>query len=299
MQIKDIIKDLTIFESIYDIIRIINPITKEVFDTIFFNGFEKKVKFSDNNQFCYNFWNENKVCENCVSTRSMKTGKSYIKIENNGQYSFLVMSSLIKYEREIVILEFIKKIQNGDAVSSVNFLDYNDIKEVLKEKNLELVIDQLTGAYNRKFIDERLLYNLSFFQNHNKYFSLVLCDIDYFKDVNDKYGHLAGDYVLKWFVSQIKTIIRKDTDWVARYGGDEFIIYLDNIDMDSSVIVINKIRNLINSLTIFFEKEEINITSSFGITKPKLEDDFNSIIKRVDEALYISKTTGRNKVSYL
>lgn len=206
---------------------------------------------------------------------------------------------MIKYEREIVILEFIKKIQNGDAVSSVNFLDYNDIKEVLKEKNLELVIDQLTGAYNRKFIDERLLYNLSFFQNHNKYFSLVLCDIDYFKDVNDKYGHLAGDYVLKWFVSQIKTIIRKDTDWVARYGGDEFIIYLDNIDMDSSVIVINKIRNLINFLTIFFEKEEINITSSFGITKPKLEDDFNSIIKRVDEALYISKTTGRNKVSYL
>ncbi|MEA1974302.1 MAG: GGDEF domain-containing protein, partial [Bacillota bacterium] len=196
-------------------------------------------------------------------------------------------------------LEFIKKIQNGDAVTSVNFLDYNDIKEVLKEKNLELVIDQLTGAYNRKFIDERLLYNLSFFQNHNKYFSLVLCDIDYFKDVNDKYGHLAGDYVLKWFVSQIKTIIRKDTDWVARYGGDEFIIYLDNIDMDSSVIVINKIRNLINFLTIFFEKEEINITSSFGITKPKLEDDFNSIIKRVDEALYISKTTGRNKVSYL
>ncbi|BEP28310.1 GGDEF domain-containing protein [Helicovermis profundi] len=238
------------------------------------------------------------VCENCISTRSIQTGKSYIKIEHNGKYAFMVTTSPIKYNNKTFILELLRHVKNEDVISTVNILDYKDITKTLKKRNIELVTDSLTGVYNRKFIDERIPYKLAFFQNFKEDFSLLLCDIDNFKYINDTYGHLAGDFVLQEFSKRLDKIIRKDIDWVARYGGDEFIILLDKINLKSTIIVANKLKESISDTPIILENTEIHITASFGFVKPNKEDTYGSILKRVDKHLYESKTTGKNKISY-
>jgi diguanylate cyclase (GGDEF)-like protein len=298
MKIEEVVKDLNILGNIYDIIRIVDPITKIVYDTLLYNDIEKKLPNMDSNKFCYDFWNLDKVCDNCISTRALNTGKSYMKMEYNGTKAFLVTTSIIVYEGKKYILELLRLVTSSDVITSINSLDYIDISEKLKKLNLEIVEDHLTGAYNKKFIIERIPNSLAFFKNSNNNFSLIICDIDEFKYVNDTYGHLAGDYILKEYVRIIKNSIRLNTDWVGRYGGDEFIIYLDNIDIESTLKVVEIIRKTIDNTTFHFESFNINITSSFGIAKPEKNDTFDSIIKKADNKLYESKNGGRNKISY-
>jgi diguanylate cyclase (GGDEF)-like protein len=298
MKIEEIVKDLSVLGNIYDIIRIVDPITKIVYDTLLYNDIEKKITNIQNNKFCYEFWNLDKICDNCVSTRALNTGKSYLKMEYNGNQAFLVTTSIIIYEGKKYILELLRLINSSDVITSINSLDYTDIHNKLKKLNLEIVEDHLTGAYNKKFIIERIPNSLAFFNDLNNDFSLIICDIDKFKYVNDAYGHLAGDYILKEYVKIIKNSIRINTDWVGRYGGDEFVIYLDNINIEATLKVVEIIRKTIDNTTFHFENFNINITSSFGITKPEKNDTFDLIIKKADNKLYESKNDGRNKISY-
>ena len=123
-----------------------------------------------------------------------------------------------------------------------------------------------------------------------------MADIDFFKDVNDNYGHLIGDKILMDFAKLIQSSIRKNTDWVGRYGGEEFLIVLNNTDSDNAYKISEKIRILLENTT--FESDDImlNITSSFGIgglstNKVNMEE----LIQTADENLYDAKMNGRNK----
>ncbi len=298
IKVKNIIKDLDLFKNIYDIIRIVDPITKEVYDTVFSDSYNIDILPPTPNNFCYSFWNRDEVCENCVSTRSLKTGKSYVKIEHNTLSSYLVTTSRVIFNDTPYTLELIREIHETDVITSVNSIDYINIEQKLIDLNHDLVIDSLTKAYNKKFIEERIPYNLEFYKKRNNDFSLILCDIDKFKTVNDTYGHLAGDYILKEFVDIIKDNIRNKNDWIGRYGGDEFIIFLDNSNLESSIKVIEKIRLKIKNTPFHFENNEINITASFGLAKPNKNDSYESIIEKCDKNLYISKENGRDRITY-
>jgi diguanylate cyclase (GGDEF)-like protein len=131
---------------------------------------------------------------------------------------------------------------------------------------------------------------------------LIICDIDFFKKINDRYGHQAGDEVLKAFVNSINKTIRYQVDWLVRYGGEEFVLVLPETDCNGVAIIAERIRTNIEKMVVPIEGEELRITASFGgtcINKKTSSEKVNieAVLKRADDLLYHSKSTGRNKVT--
>jgi diguanylate cyclase (GGDEF)-like protein len=173
----------------------------------------------------------------------------------------------------------------------------NDFKDYIQELTENAIYDSLTGAFNKKEILEALKRHFESFVRYDTPFSVLLFDIDFFKKVNDTYGHLAGDYILKEFVKIINSIIRK-SDILGRFGGEEFILVLPNTKMCGAMKFANRLKEEIESFTFKFNNEEIKITTSIGVTSASKKDDVKSLLARVDEALYEAKRKGRNRIEY-
>ena len=167
----------------------------------------------------------------------------------------------------------------------------------LKNKELEenAITDKLTGLYNRKKLDEVMLNELDKSRRYGRYFGVMMLDVDYFKDVNDTYGHQVGDSVLIEFTTLIKKNTRS-SDVLIRWGGEEFIIISLEVDKKSIISLAENIRKKIEQSTF---KTVGSKTASIGVTLNKSSDDINSIIKRSDQALYKAKNAGRNRVEFL
>jgi len=171
---------------------------------------------------------------------------------------------------------------------------FTDISETIKEKvhlSNKIIKDTLTGALNREFFETNIpniIENIKI----DKYLGVTMLDIDYFKAVNDVYGHDAGDVVLKELTTLVKSIIRDDDDFI-RWGGEEFIILLNTSSKEALHKTIENVRNKIDS-THFSTVEKI--TCSFGATLHNAEEDIKETILRADEALYEAKRNGRNQV---
>ena len=171
--------------------------------------------------------------------------------------------------------------------------------EEIEQKNEQLKDavskDYLTGLYNRIKSDKVLEYQLNYAKRYNNLFGIILIDIDFFKDVNDTYGHQVGDKVLCEFADILQNSSR-ETDTVARWGGEEFLIIAKNITKESVLALAEKLRVNIES----HKFAKINHkTASFGVSIYNENDTINKIISRVDEALYKSKHEGRNRVSFM
>jgi diguanylate cyclase (GGDEF)-like protein len=153
-------------------------------------------------------------------------------------------------------------------------------------------IDQLTRAYNRRKFDERLDMEITRSKRTKIPFSLLMIDIDYFKKVNDEFGHLLGDVVLQKLSDTVKKNIRKE-DTFARFGGEEFILILTNSNEQQAFTKAEQLRTIIRDTP--FEKVN-NITVSIGVSQYKENMGFQDILKYSDDALYHAKEEGRDRV---
>ena len=157
--------------------------------------------------------------------------------------------------------------------------------------------DGLTGLINRRHLEERLQEQFEHAKRLNENFTVVMCDLDKFKSVNDTYGHQAGDAVLK----QLAELLQKEAreiDHVGRYGGEEFMLILPGTVLDAGVTFAERVRHAIAEHTFTFEGGAIHRTGSFGVSAwphPRIEG-CDALVKAADDALYVAKETGRNKV---
>ncbi|EAT13497.1 diguanylate cyclase [Bermanella marisrubri] len=167
----------------------------------------------------------------------------------------------------------------------------------LEQKNEELRLlsstDRLTGVYNRMKLEEQIQHEISRAQRYKLDYSIVMLDVDYFKNVNDSFGHQVGDRVLKMFAVELQNNVR-ESDVVGRWGGEEFIISCSCTNADNAFSLAEKLREIIEHLDF---GSGIACTASFGVSQYQLEDSLESLISRADNALYESKRMGRNKVS--
>ena len=176
------------------------------------------------------------------------------------------------------------------------------VKERTKEvedKNTQLeelvVRDHLTGLYNRTKLDEVLDHEVKRSKRYNTVFGVIMIDIDFFKKVNDTHGHQVGDTVLCEFASLIEENSR-ETDIVGRWGGEEFLIIVENIDKDAILKLAEKLRTYVDEYKFSIVKHK---TASFGVSIYQTEDEINKIVARADIALYKAKHNGRNRVEFL
>jgi diguanylate cyclase (GGDEF)-like protein len=207
-------------------------------------------------------------------------------------YSTLIAAGLVPWEEypaDVAVFLCLILL----SYSMVDKLNYTRELEEAKEELTKLSItDYLTNLYNRKEIDIILNNYESMFKRYGDAFSIILLDLDNFKNINDTYGHLIGDKVLIEIADILRTMTRK-TDIVGRWGGEEFIIICPKTDSGEAFILAEKLREKISSYN--FETVG-NESASFGVTTYKENDSLSEFLSRADDAMYIAKTKGKNQV---
>lgn len=172
------------------------------------------------------------------------------------------------------------------------------LSEDLHKQQLELHKDSLTQVLNRAGYEARLRELRSQFATAGLPFSIALVDIDHFKQINDKFGHLAGDKVLVKLADQLSRSVR-NTDTVCRYGGEEFVILLAETKGREAANVIDKLRIIVERCNFHHAGVKVPVTISCGVAEIQPTDDSESVLKRADEAMYKAKHSGRNACIYL
>ncbi len=180
---------------------------------------------------------------------------------------------------------------NNYSLAYQNALSYEKIQDIA-------AFDELTGLYNRRFGMKRLQEEYERTKRSNNCLCLIMFDIDHFKNVNDTYGHQAGDYILSSFAKILKDNFRIE-DVIMRYGGEEFLCTLNNTDIEPACQKIEDVRKKVSETTFNFRNIEIKITISAGISsfsEQNRSETIEELIKKADERLYRAKNSGRNYV---
>ena len=182
----------------------------------------------------------------------------------------------------------------GDTI--FKFLSGSDLEAQYHETIYNMtIIDGLTQAHNKRYLLETLEREIPRGRRHGRPLSVVMFDIDFFKKINDTYGHLAGDYVLKELSTLVKKRLRPD-DVFARYGGEEFAALLPETPLDGGGAIAEDLRRRVQEKQFVFEGESIPVTISMGVAELKPDMDSTGFLKAADEKLYEAKRGGRNRV---
>ncbi|MBF0536851.1 MAG: diguanylate cyclase [Nitrospirae bacterium] len=171
--------------------------------------------------------------------------------------------------------------------------DVEHYENKIKELESTTITDELTGLYNKRYFNKTLLMHINNRQRYEYPLSLIFFDIDHFKVVNDNYGHLLGDCVLKEMAKLVSEQIR-DQDVLARWGGEEFVILMPHINLDAAVTIAQRLRADIEAQNMC----GIKITSSFGVVTYTNAETENDFLNRADALLYEAKRAGRNQVCF-
>lgn len=169
----------------------------------------------------------------------------------------------------------------------------------IKAHNLEMELlkDSLTGAFNRRAYERRMQEEFIRFRRYKSHYSILVFDVDLFKSINDRFGHMVGDRCLQEIIKRVQPVLR-DSDMVARYGGEEFVIILPETPLAGSLEVAEKIRRTVEATDFMHKGDKVVITVSVGASQVSEGDsEPTSVFERADEAMYEAKKSGRNRVS--
>jgi diguanylate cyclase (GGDEF)-like protein len=155
--------------------------------------------------------------------------------------------------------------------------------------------DSLTGCFNRRLFNERIVQELERAERYGRPLSLIFCDIDYFKRVNDQHGHLVGDQVLQAVSASFTRNLRSEVDWVARYGGEEFVLVLPETALAEAIATAERLRLVIECEVSVAALPALRVTASFGVAQFVPADTPVSLLQRADEMVYQAKAEGRNR----
>jgi len=194
-------------------------------------------------------------------------------------------------------------LRDGDQIkigrTIFKFISGNNVETAYHEEIYRLMtVDGLTQVHNKRYFTEALEKECSRCRRYDRTFSLVMFDIDHFKKINDTFGHLAGDAVLRQLGGIVLGKVRRD-DTVCRIGGEEFAVLLPEIPCDGAVTLADKLRKLVERSTFQFEGTRMPVTVSLGVAQwgPDVRDG-PDLVKIADQKLYDAKNGGRNRVCY-
>jgi len=180
------------------------------------------------------------------------------------------------------------------------------LNQTLRKRNKEIALlsvsDPLTGVFNRNHLNKQLPLEIRRSRRYKHPVSMILCDLDHFKAINDQYGHQAGDRVLQEFTDRIQSVLREGVDWMVRYGGEEFVIVLPETTLRGAITCAERCREKMSEKCFSADHLSIGVTASFGVAdlvgresdSPQAAAD--SLIGRADRNLYGAKEAGRNCV---
>jgi len=275
-----------LLQHIFEIVRLVNPVARHVLDM------ETNEDMQD---ICHSLWGRCDRCENCTSIRALQSHHSAYKIEFMNEKVFLVMSKYLNVDGKDMIMEIV-----SDA--SEDFMANTDQKDklaqVILQNNKLVILDSLTGLYNRRFLDQYFIPSLQCCHELGTVVNIALLDIDKFKEVNDTYGHQAGDHLIKdvagfWKLHFNQRLKNKD-QLVIRYGGDEILIVSCGISYQTFKDRIYGFYGDMRKICYYDSKAPISFTISIGTasTEEFSQDDWTwqMLFGQADHRMYKNKT---------
>ena len=246
--------------------------------------------------------NINQIHDNINQIKNnMDNSKTIDDLSNKVRQSLKVIGDRIKEyrnnekNREI---EYQKQLMELQAKLAESEQNAEEIKNILSFQKYRINHDSLTALPNRDSYDEHIIDSFQRWRRSSKPLSLAVGDIDHFKRINDSFGHLAGDKVLKKISMILKSSIRT-VDFIARVGGEEFVLIFEETSNKSARLILEKLRKLIEDCQFFYRESKVDVTVSFGLTTVVSGDDIESLFMRADNAMYKAKNAGRNRVETL
>ncbi|MCI5211821.1 MAG: GGDEF domain-containing protein, partial [Candidatus Electrothrix sp. ATG2] len=219
----------------------------------------------------------------CSNTAGDSGKTAVIKTEKHNKILFLMEI----YRQHLRLKETIRELEETKKL----VLEHNRLLKELASQ------DMLTGLYNRRLLEETLEKEVEQCRLYNKDLSVIMLDLDHFKNVNDTYGHDFGDYVIREFASRILSCIR-ESDYAFRFGGEEFVVLLPQTDIHGAVVTAEQIRSLCEEKLFQDFPHTTSMTVSIGVSSylKNPPDHYNDMILQADQALYHTKKNGRNRV---
>jgi diguanylate cyclase (GGDEF)-like protein len=289
VEVQEVLDKIAMFDKLYDSVRVVDPFKKEIL-----LGKAEIAKTP-----CYEVWGRNETCENCISIRAIHTNKTLYKLEYTDTHIYLITAIPVKLKDRSVVVETMKDVTDSMLMEIENKQMVKQMRDLIDHMNHLIVKDGLTEVYNKRFLYERLPIDMIHSSLNNESLSLIMADIDFFKQVNDTYGHLAGDEVLKQFAIIVDQHLNRKSDWVARLGGEEFIICLPGAPVEKVFETANKICEYVNNHEFKYNDKTIHITVSMGVATMTRGMQVDELIDKADKGLYIAKEKGRNRVEFI
>lgn len=237
-----------------------------------------------------------------------------LRLQDNQHYTYVLMLTVHQDKRDLLIglgagaddylvkgasaEELLARVEVGRRITR---LEHS--LRVSGEENRRLsVTDPLTGARNRRFLMGYLPRELERARRYGRPLSVLSCDIDGFKRINDTFGHEAGDEVLQAFVGRATASLRESIDWIARAGGEEFVVVLPETNLSGASTVAEKLRSALANEPVGTRSGRLSVTVSIGVTALESQNDLASIsvaelLRAADQCLYVSKNMGRDRTT--
>jgi two-component system cell cycle response regulator len=237
----------------------------------------------------------------CRALRSREQGYTYIVLLTSRDAIEHLVAGLQSGADDYLIKpvvepELIARLNTGRRIVTLE----RSLRAANEENRRLSVTDPLTGVYNRRYLMEQLPREIDRAARYGRELAAIMCDVDFFKKINDTHGHLAGDEVLKWFGSMLRSGVRA-SDWIARYGGEEFVIVLPETNVGNASIAAEHLRKHICERPFKIGDQEITVSASFGVSgwrdKVPQGATLDSLMARCDAGVYASKAAGRNCIT--
>jgi len=275
-------KKLSIIENMYDGIRIINPINKNIISI-------KNDEIKNLSGKCYESFDKGTLCSNCISMRAYIEKDTFIKMECISNKVMLIVATPVIINEEMYVVEMIKNISSqNNETSNVNY--ENNVSIMIDNINEKIIRDDLTGAYNKIYIEERLPVDIRNSSINEKLLSVIMIDIDDFENINDKCGQEIGIKILEDFSKIINDSVVKNSYWIARYSVDKFIVVLNDINKEESYKILENIRDLLEETSFEYNEEIIKLKSNLGIYCSENEiADIKSILVKLKKSIFEEK----------
>lgn len=270
MTMQEAENKMEVLREIFDVVRLLKGSDLQA------AGMESKLAGRENLCQCYAFWNKDKRCENCISLKALEEKKQTSKIEFLDSDMYQVFARYLEIDSEPYVMEMLKKLDENTLTDEEG---YEKLTEKLTVYSEKLYRDVLTGAYNRRYFEEKV-------KNMSLNAGVAVIDLDDFKLFNDTYGHDGGDLVLTTVVNVIRHYIRR-TDILVRYGGDEFLLILPGIEKEVFSQKLRMIQEKIHATHIpGFNRRKLSV-SICGVmfTHGRLEE----AITKADRLMYMAK----------
>ena len=270
MTMQEAENKMEVLREIFDVVRLLKGSDLQA------AGMERKLAGRENLCQCYAFWNKDKRCENCISLKALEEKKQTSKIEFLDSDMYQVFARYLEIDSEPFVMEMLKKLDENTLTDEEG---YEKLTEKLTVYSEKLYKDVLTGAYNRRYFEEKV-------KNMSLNAGVAVIDLDDFKLFNDTYGHDGGDLVLTTVVNVIRHYIRR-TDILVRYGGDEFLLILPGIEKEVFSQKLRMIQEKIHATHIpGFNRRKLSVSiGGVMFTHGRLEE----AITKADRLMYMAK----------